>query len=77
MLSVRAGPPTRILIAYYMENDVINPNEAFHYYYSIICEPQDRHGFTMRFSVYFTLLRAQYIVSHRNFYVNQCFYSEK
>ena len=31
----------------------------------------------MRFSVYFAQPRAQYIVSHSNFYVNQCFYSDK
>ena len=29
--------------------------------------------FTMRFGVYFALPRVHYIVSHSNFYVNQCF----
>jgi hypothetical protein len=37
---------------------------------------RELHCFTMRFSVYFALPRAQYIASHSNFYVNQCFYSE-
>jgi hypothetical protein len=33
------------------------------------------NAFAIRFSVYFTLSRAHYIVSHSNFYLNQCFYS--